>query len=162
MRIHRKRRQTGTKKWTTETVYAATDLPAHQASATELAAWARAHRVIENTVHWTQDVTFAEDASQIRRHRTPAVMSVLRDLARATLHPTGWTNRRRPTCPHPHPPRNHPHTPRNSVIKPDERDSPLGSRHRATAGVGVARQGNLARRVEGQHASASAQEDNWE
>lgn len=37
-------------------------------------------------------VTFAEDASQIRRHRTPAVMSALRDLARATLRRSGWAN----------------------------------------------------------------------
>ena len=34
-------------------------------------------------------MTFAEDASQIRRHRTPAVMSALRDLARATLRRSG-------------------------------------------------------------------------
>ncbi len=92
VRIHRERRRIGTKKWTTETVHAVTDLPAHQASAAELAAWARGHWIIENTVHWTKDVTFAEDASQVRRHHTPAVMSALRDLARATLHRNGWTN----------------------------------------------------------------------
>ncbi|MEV5688412.1 transposase family protein [Streptomyces sp. NPDC052164] len=53
-------------------------------------AWARGHWIIENTVHWTKDVTFAEDAGRIRRHRTPAVMSALRDLARATLLPGPW------------------------------------------------------------------------
>uniref|UniRef100_A0AAU1UMC6 Transposase n=1 Tax=Streptomyces sp. NBC_00119 TaxID=2975659 RepID=A0AAU1UMC6_9ACTN len=76
----------------TETVYAVSDLATHQASPAEIAAWARGHWIIENTVHWTKDVTFAEDASQIRRHRTPAVMSALRDLARATLHRSGWAN----------------------------------------------------------------------
>ncbi|MFI2008692.1 transposase [Streptomyces jumonjinensis] len=65
---------------------------AHQASPTEIAAWARGHWIIENTVHWTKDVTFAEDASQIRHHHTPAVVSVLRNLARATLHRSGWAN----------------------------------------------------------------------
>lgn len=90
--IRRKRRRAGAKKWTTETVYAVTDLPAHQASAAEIAAWAGGHWIIENTIHWTMDVTFAEDASQIRRHRPPAVMSVLRDLARASIHRNGWTN----------------------------------------------------------------------
>ncbi|MCX5323839.1 ISAs1 family transposase [Streptomyces sp. NBC_00120] len=92
VRIHRKRRRIGTSKWQTETVYAVSDLATHQASPAEIAAWARGHWIIENTVHWTKDVTFAEDASQIRRHRTPAVMSALRDLARATLHRSGWAN----------------------------------------------------------------------
>ncbi|MFE2519046.1 ISAs1 family transposase [Streptomyces mirabilis] len=92
VRIRRKRRRLGAKKWSTETVYAVTDLAAHQAAATEIAAWARGHWIIENTVHWTMDVTFAKDASQVRRHRTPAVMSSLRDLTRATLHRAGWAN----------------------------------------------------------------------
>jgi predicted transposase YbfD/YdcC len=92
VRIHRKRRRIGTKKWQTETVYAVTDLPTHQASAAEIAAWARGHWIIENTVHWTKDVTFAEDASQVRRHHTPAVMSALRDLARGALHRAGRAN----------------------------------------------------------------------
>ncbi|MFE6760253.1 ISAs1 family transposase [Streptomyces sp. NPDC057684] len=92
VRIHRKRRRLGTKKWTTETVYGVTDLAAHEASPAEIATWVRGHWIIENTVHWTKDVTFAEDASQIRRQHTPVVMSVLRDLARATLHRSGWAN----------------------------------------------------------------------
>jgi predicted transposase YbfD/YdcC len=92
VRIHRKRRPLGAKKWQTETVYAVTDLPAHQASPAEIASWARGHWIIENTVHWTKDVTFAEDASQVRRHHTPAVMSALRDLTRAALDRAGWTN----------------------------------------------------------------------
>jgi predicted transposase YbfD/YdcC len=103
VRIHRKRRRTGARKWTAETVYAVTDLPAHQASAAEIAAWARGHWIIENTVHWTKDVTFAEDASQVRRHHTPAVMSVLRDLARAALHRNGWTNTASGRRAHTHP-----------------------------------------------------------
>ena len=92
VRIHRKRRPLNAKKWQTETVYAVTDLPAHQASPAEIASWARGHWIIENTVHWTKDVTFAEDASQVRRHHTPAVMSTLRDLIRTALDRAGWTN----------------------------------------------------------------------
>ncbi|TWG02830.1 DDE family transposase [Streptomyces brevispora] len=90
--IHRKRRRLGTKKWSTETVYAVTDLAAHQADAAEIAAWARGHWMIESTVHWSKDVVFGEDLSQARRHRTPVVVSVFRDLARAALHPAGWAN----------------------------------------------------------------------
>ncbi|MFJ9445906.1 hypothetical protein ACIRRH_29225 [Kitasatospora sp. NPDC101235] len=55
VRIHRKRRPLGAKKWQTETVYAVTDLPAHQASPAEIASWARSHWITENTVHWTKE-----------------------------------------------------------------------------------------------------------
>ncbi|MEU1320551.1 ISAs1 family transposase [Streptomyces tibetensis] len=92
VRIHRKRRRAGAGKWQTETVYAVTDLAAHQADPAESSAWARGHWIIENTVHWTKDVTFAENASQVRRHGTPAVMSTLRDLARGALHRAGWAH----------------------------------------------------------------------
>lgn len=71
VQIRHKRRRLGTKRWSTETAYAVTDLPAEQASAQELAAWARGHWIIENTVHWTKDRTFSEEASQVRRHNTP-------------------------------------------------------------------------------------------
>jgi len=35
---------------------------------------------------------FNEDASQIRRHNTPAVMTAIRDIARSTLTLAGWAN----------------------------------------------------------------------
>ncbi|MFH8470839.1 hypothetical protein [Streptomyces sp. NPDC017991] len=57
-----------------------------------MAAWSRGHWISENKIHWGKDVTFAKDTSQVRRHRTPAVMSSLRDLAQATLHRAGWAN----------------------------------------------------------------------
>jgi predicted transposase YbfD/YdcC len=92
IRIRRKRRRIGTRKWSAKTVYAVTDLEAHEASPAELAAWSRGHWIIENKIHWIKDVTFAEDASRVRRHHTPAVMSSLRDLVRATLHRAGWAS----------------------------------------------------------------------
>ena len=92
VQIRRKRRRIGTKKWSTETVYAVTDLPAEQASAHELAAWAQGHRIIENAVHWSKNGTFGEDASQVRRHNTPVVMTAIRDIARGTLRLAGWAN----------------------------------------------------------------------
>jgi hypothetical protein len=42
--------------------------------------------------HWSKDVVFGEDLSQVRRHRTPVVVSVFRDLARAALHRACWAN----------------------------------------------------------------------
>lgn len=47
LRIQRKRRRIGTRRWQTETVYAITDLQAHQASPDELATWGRGHWTIE-------------------------------------------------------------------------------------------------------------------
>ncbi|WP_394365762.1 hypothetical protein [Streptomyces sasae] len=55
-----------------------------------MAAWSRGHWIIENKIYWVKGVTFAEDAGRVRRHRTPAVLSSLRDLARATLHRADW------------------------------------------------------------------------
>ncbi|MGI5136352.1 MULTISPECIES: ISAs1 family transposase [unclassified Streptomyces] len=92
LRIQRKRRAAGQRRWRTETVYAITDLPAEQATAAEIASWARGHWTVENTVHWCRDVTFGEDASQVRRHHTPAVLAVLRDLIRSALKLAGWAN----------------------------------------------------------------------
>jgi predicted transposase YbfD/YdcC len=92
LRIQRKRRRLGATKWQTETVYAITDLPAEQASPEELATWAREHWTIENTVHWTRDVTFREDHCQVRTANAPAVLAAVRDLVRGTLHATGYAN----------------------------------------------------------------------
>ncbi|WP_434098281.1 ISAs1 family transposase [Streptomyces mirabilis] len=61
LRITRKPRKAGMKRWSTETVYAITDLPAGQAGAAEFASWARGHWTVENTVHWCRDATFNED-----------------------------------------------------------------------------------------------------
>lgn len=92
LRIRRRRRTSGAKRWSTETVYAITDLSAEQASAAEIAAWARGHWTVENTVHWCRDVTFNEDKSQVRTRNTPAVLAALRDLVRGALKLAGHTN----------------------------------------------------------------------
>lgn len=92
LRITRRRRALGTRKWSTETVYAVTDLAFEQATAAELAAWARGHWTIENSVHWIRDVTFGEDAQQVRTGNTPAVMAGLRDIVRGALRKAGWIN----------------------------------------------------------------------
>jgi predicted transposase YbfD/YdcC len=85
--------RTGRKgRWHTETVYAITDLAAHEARPDELAGWVRGHWQIENGLHWVRDVTYAEDASQIRTGAGPQVMASLRNLAISLHRLAGATN----------------------------------------------------------------------
>jgi predicted transposase YbfD/YdcC len=79
-------------RWRTETVYAITDLPPHQARPDELATWIRGHWQIENGLHWIRDVTFAEDLSQVRTGNAPQVMASLRNLVISLHRLTGATN----------------------------------------------------------------------
>ena len=67
-------------KWRTVTVYAITSLDAHQATPAQLAAWIRGHWQIE-ALHHLRDVSYGEDASQIRTGSGPQVMATLRNLA---------------------------------------------------------------------------------
>ncbi len=41
----------------------------------------RAHWAVENTFHWTLDVTFAEDASRVRLAHAPENFAILRHVA---------------------------------------------------------------------------------
>jgi predicted transposase YbfD/YdcC len=88
----RRRRIDQPKRWTTETVYAITDLLVHQAHPDHLAGWIRSHWSIENKVHWVRDVTYDEDRSQIRTGTGPQVMATLRNAAIGALRLTGVTN----------------------------------------------------------------------
>jgi predicted transposase YbfD/YdcC len=82
----------GRGRWHTETVYAITDLDAHQARPGELAAWIRGHWQIENGLHWVRDVTFGEDLSQVRTGAAPQVMASLRNLVISLHRLAGATN----------------------------------------------------------------------
>nr|WP_308050675.1 transposase [Streptomyces sp. TRM72054] len=57
-----------------------------------VAAWARGHWTVENTVHWVRDVVFGEDRCQVRTRNTPAVLAAVRDLIRGTLTLAGYVN----------------------------------------------------------------------
>ena len=92
LRIERKRRPRGTKKWSTETVYAITDLDALAAQPATLAHFARQHWQIENAIHYVRDVTLGEDASRIRTGSGPHVMTCLRNLTIALHRLDGATN----------------------------------------------------------------------
>lgn len=88
----RRRRLDQPKRFTTETVYAITDLRIHQAKPAQLAAWIRGHWSIENKIHWVRDVTYDEDRSQIRTGTGPQVMAALRNAAIGALRTAGVTN----------------------------------------------------------------------
>jgi hypothetical protein len=75
----------------TVTVYAVTSLPFEQASPARLAGLLRGHWVIE-ALHHIRDVTFAEDASQIRAGNAPRVLASLRNLAIGILRAHGDRN----------------------------------------------------------------------
>ncbi|WP_433788678.1 ISAs1 family transposase [Actinoplanes sp. CA-252034] len=88
----RRRRLDQPRRFTTETVYAITDLLLHQAKPAQLADWIRGHWTIENKIHWVRDVTYDEDRSQIRTGTGPHVMAALRDAAISALRAAGTTN----------------------------------------------------------------------
>src|SRR5438046_730324 len=93
MQIRRRRRRLDQpRRFTTETVYAITDLQAHQAKPWQLADWIRGHWSIENKTHWVRDVTYDEDRCQIRTGTGPQVMATLRNAAIGALRLAGITN----------------------------------------------------------------------
>ncbi|MEY9988071.1 putative transposase YbfD/YdcC [Streptomyces sp. V4I8] len=92
LRIQRRRRLYGAKKWSSETVYAITDLTAEEANAAEIASWARGHWTVANTVHWVRDAVFGENKSQVRTYNAPAVLAAVRDLIRSALKLAGYVN----------------------------------------------------------------------
>lgn len=52
----------------------------------------RGHWGIENRLHYVRDVTFGEDASQVRKDSAPEVMAALRNVVLAILRRAGWAN----------------------------------------------------------------------
>ncbi|GGN38808.1 hypothetical protein [Streptomyces fuscichromogenes] len=74
-----------------KTVYAVTSLTAEQAAPVELASLIRDHWKVE-ALHPVRDVTFAEDASQLRTGTAPRAMATWRNLAIGALRLAGSTN----------------------------------------------------------------------
>jgi predicted transposase YbfD/YdcC len=92
LQVTRKVCDLATRKWHTVVVYAITSLSFQQARPARLADLIRRHWSIENGLHWVRDVTFAEDASQLRTGAAPQVMASLRNLAIGALSRAGPVN----------------------------------------------------------------------
>jgi predicted transposase YbfD/YdcC len=91
LRITRRTRPIGARRWRTVTVYAVTNLSVYQASPAHLADYLRGHWAIE-ALHHIRDLTYGEDASQVRTGNAPRAMASLRNLAIGILRHQGTTN----------------------------------------------------------------------
>ena len=79
--------------WTgKEIVYGITSLPADLAGPAQLNHYERRHWVVEDRLHWVRDVTFGEDASQLRTGTAPRALAAFRNLAISALRLAGSAN----------------------------------------------------------------------
>ena len=96
-RTVRKRAKKGSRKYKTVQVTSAvavlgiTSLSAREAGPEQLAAYIRGHWSIENKIHWVRDVTFREDASQVKTGSRFRIMATLRNLAIGLIRQAGYT-----------------------------------------------------------------------
>jgi len=74
-----------------EVRYAITSL-AERVQAPTLLGHVRGHWGIENRLHYVRDVTFGEDASQVRSAAAPEVLAALRNAVLGLLRNAGWDN----------------------------------------------------------------------
>ena len=86
---HREHLATG--EITHDTQYGITSLTPQKATAKDLLTLRRGHWTIENKLHWTRDVIFREDASQVRTAAIPQVMAALRNTVLSLFRFNGYT-----------------------------------------------------------------------
>lgn len=77
---------------TKEIIHGVTSLPAELAGPAHLNHYQRQHWTVENRLHWTRDVTFDEDRSQVRTGTAPRVLAGLRNLTINTFRLAGRAN----------------------------------------------------------------------
>jgi predicted transposase YbfD/YdcC len=92
IQVTRRVRELHSRRWRTVVVDAVTSLAHAQASPARRADLICGHWAIENGLPHVRDVTFAEDASQVRTGTGPHVMATLRNLAIGTLSRAGPVN----------------------------------------------------------------------
>lgn len=82
------RKKTGT-VMSQERHFYVTSLTSQRAKPVDLLALCRGHWTIENKSHYVRDVTFSEDASQVRKGALPPVMAAFRNLVLTALRRFG-------------------------------------------------------------------------
>jgi predicted transposase YbfD/YdcC len=90
--LTRERREKKTGKREVEVTHGITSLTGKQAGARRLLALTRGHWRIENQSHYVRDVTYREDASQVREGTIAQVMAAVRNTAIGRLRVAGQTN----------------------------------------------------------------------
>lgn len=90
-RLQRQRSVAG--RTSQEIAYGITSLPRQRADAARLLSLSRQHWSIENRLHYVKDVTFGEDACQVRAGSAPQALAVLRNLAVTLLNDAGHDNK---------------------------------------------------------------------
>jgi predicted transposase YbfD/YdcC len=75
-----------------EIAHIITDLPAHRASARQIASWVRGHWTIEDRIHWCRDADWSEDKHQAHTGNGPRSMACLRNLAMSAFRLLGVTD----------------------------------------------------------------------
>jgi predicted transposase YbfD/YdcC len=75
-----------------EIVHGIVSLHPDHAGPHHLNAYTRGHWTVENRLHWTRDVTFGEDDSQLRTGTAPRAMASFRNLALNTFRLAGRAN----------------------------------------------------------------------
>ena len=75
-----------------EIIHGIVSLNAEQAIPEHLNHYARGHWTVENRLHWTRDVTFHEDSSQLRTGTAPRAMATFRNLSLNTFRLAGRVN----------------------------------------------------------------------
>lgn len=92
-----RKRSKGSRKYRRKQVQSAvavlgvTSLSAREAAPAHLAAYVRGQWAIENKIHWVRDVTFREDASQVKTRFRPRIMATFRNLAIGLIRQAGYT-----------------------------------------------------------------------
>lgn len=75
-----------------EIIHGIVSLDADQAGPHHLNAYVRGHWAVENRLHWTRDVTFHEDDSQLRTGTAPRAIASCRNLSLNTFRLAGRAN----------------------------------------------------------------------
>lgn len=93
--VFRLRRDTGGldgARTSKEIVFGITSLPIDLAGPDHLNHYTQQHWCVENRLHWTRDVTFHEDDSQLRTGTAPRALATFRNLGINTFRLTGRAN----------------------------------------------------------------------